>query len=50
MDPREHVDEIILALEREYPMAECTLDHREATSSWWGCALRRNARTPGSTR
>ena len=30
MDPREHVDEIILALEREYPMAECTLDHREA--------------------
>ena len=30
MDPREHVSEIVEALEREYPMAECTLDHREA--------------------
>ena len=30
MDPREHVGEIVEALEREYPMAECTLDHREA--------------------
>ena len=30
MDPREHIGEIIEALEREYPMAECTLDHNEA--------------------
>ena len=30
MDPREHIAEIIEALEKEYPMAECTLDHNEA--------------------
>ncbi len=30
MEPKEHIAEIIEALEREYPMADCTLDHNEA--------------------
>ena len=30
MEPKEHIGEIIEALEREYPMAECTLDHNAA--------------------
>ena len=30
MDPREHIDEIIALLEKEYPVAECTLDHEAA--------------------